>query len=69
MSITDNNDALITVHNEILVFLTKMVALKDQNKPWISAIIKHNILKREINYDLYRRNLLSQREYKSSGTL
>ena len=76
MSKTDVNDALITLHNKILdcynvscPIKTKTVSVKDQTKPWINATIKHNILKRQNNYRLYKRNLMSEREYKSFRNL
>ena len=51
MSKTDNNEALITLLNKIIDcckvrcrIQTKQFFFKDQTKPWIFAIIKHNTL-------------------------
>ena len=76
MSKIDVNDVIITLHNKILdcynascPINTKTVLFKDQTKSLINATIKHNILKRQNNYCLYRKNLMSEREYKSFRNL
>ena len=45
--------------------MTKTISVKDEMKPWINSQIKENIKKRQNNYllILYRRNLMSRREY------
>ena len=76
MSKTDNNDAIITMHNKIIdccnvscPIETITVSFKDQTKSWINATIKHNILKIKIYYRLYRKNLITELDYKSFGNL
>ena len=76
MSKTDNNDALITLHNKILdcyniscPIKTKIVSFKDETKPWINATIKHNILKHKTTTACTGKKLMSEREHKSFRNL
>ena len=38
-------------------------------KPWINSQIKENVQKRQSNYLLYKRNLMSKREYNECRNL
>ena len=68
---TDINKALVKLDNKIMEcyneccpIKTKIISSKDQIKPWINQSIKNNIVKRQNNYKLYQRGLISDREYK-----
>ena len=57
------NEKILNCYNYCCPIKTKTISVKDQIKPWINSQIKENIKKRQNNYLLYRRNLMSRREY------
>ena len=57
------NEKILNCYNLCCPIKTKVISVKDQLKPWINSQIKENIKKRQNNYLLFRRNLMSKREY------
>ena len=57
------NEKILSCYNYCCPIKTKTISVKDQKKPWITSEIKESIKKRQNNYLLYRRNLMSKREY------
>ena len=57
------NEKILSCYNYCCPIKTKNISVKDQKKPWITSEIKESIKKRQNIYLLYRRNLMSKREY------